>query len=368
MHQRLFQLSAIVGALVIGGCSGGPPTEELTEKLQPVLGGTASERSTVVYVRNTGGNLPTGCTGTLIAPNLVVTARHCVSSFTNGTYSCTIDGGLDLSRPRSPANAGDMGLAYPPENIAVHTGLRPDTSTPDAAVHMILTPETDTICRNDLAFLILEKDIDAPVTSLRLEAGVVVREAVTVVGYGTNDVRITERTERSGLAVLAVGPSEFQPIEGNALPRTFVIGPSVCPGDSGGPALSEERGDLIGVFSFFRGDCASSEARNFFTEVGPFHDLAREAFEQAGHSELINAPPAGIGGGGGGEPNTPDGGADSSASRNSSGSNDGCTYRAEGSPSPTFAPFTAVLLFGLGSFFTRRRRGSLKCKNSTFFW
>lgn len=284
-------LLALALASMILGCS--HEMEDVSDEgsiatiSQRVVGGTLSEREAVVLVRSRGPRGNNSCSGTLVAPNLVLTARHCVSAFTNGDYSCTIDGFVDLSRPRSPANAGDMGLPYPPENVGIHVGTVPDFDSAATVGRAIFAPETDTICRNDIAFVLLEDELDFDFSTLRLEEGVAQNEPTTVVGFGINDNRRIERTERSDVLIDAIGFSEFYPVEGNALPRTFVLGRSVCPGDSGGPAFSDETDEVLGVFSFFRGDCESAEARNFFTQVAPFRSVALQAFEEAGYLELV---------------------------------------------------------------------------------
>src|SRR5664280_2851838 len=35
-----------------------------------------------------------GCTGTLVAPNLVLTARHCIANFVDGRWTCDANGNL----------------------------------------------------------------------------------------------------------------------------------------------------------------------------------------------------------------------------------------------------------------------------------
>src|SRR5690606_16702857 len=228
----------------------------------------------------------------------------------------------------------------------------PDEENPLATALNVVSPETSTICRNDLAFIILDRDVSLPIETLRLDEGVFPGDEVTVIGYGTNDVRRTERHELSGVEVLAVGESVFFPQAGNALPRTFVLGRSGCPGDSGGPALSDDTGELLGVFSLSRGDCESTEVRNIVTQVAPFRSIVAQAFETAGHAELLVAPDSpGEGGSGDDVPTSePKGGSDAPA---------GCSCEIMG-PTNTrsygsrFAAYTLSSLAMLA--FWRRRR------------
>lgn len=300
----VLRASIAAGIGCVFGCDSGPEAT-VAERAQAVLEGEPSDRASVVLVLKQTDSDANQCSGTMIAPNLLLTARHCVSAFTDGDYTCTIDGNLDNSRPRSPANAGDMGLPFPPERIEIHLDQQPTLGTPDAIGKQIIAPETDTICRNDIAFVVLENELDVAVSPVRLTEGVYPGQLTTVVGYGTNELRTTARFERSGLSVLAVGPSEFFEQEGYALPRTFVLGRSVCPGDSGGPALDTETDAALGVFSFFRGTCTDSEARNFFSQLAPYRSHAEQAFEAAGHAPVLEgqADPSGpVAAGGQGQP------------------------------------------------------------------
>src|SRR4051812_34544962 len=87
-------------ALATLGCSS-EPVIELGQAHQAVVAGeyTGAEEQMVVRVY---GAPPAGspeitrtCTGTLLAPNLVVTALHCLSTLTaDGNFTCTSDGEL----------------------------------------------------------------------------------------------------------------------------------------------------------------------------------------------------------------------------------------------------------------------------------
>jgi hypothetical protein len=272
-------------------------------KKQEIVGGAPSSREGVVYVATNLDSDPTSddrsCTGALVAPSLVMTARHCVSAFTEGTFSCSIKGNIDEERTRDPAGAGSVGLPYEPDWIRVYVGpigpLNIDKSSPDALkVKRIFTVETDSICRNDLALVQLVAPLDIRPLALRLENGVRPRESTILVGFGLNDSNDSAQHELGGVRILAVGPSEFFPLEGQAPPRTFSVGEGPCPGDSGGPALSLETEAVLGVFSFFKGKCDSSTVYNYYTEVGPFAQFVRDVFQEVG--EELTVEDGGVGG------------------------------------------------------------------------
>lgn len=291
---------------------------------QGVVGGTLSSREAVLFVAATlNEEEGRGCTGALIAPNLVLTARHCVSAFTDGQYRCTVGGDLDQSVTRSPANAGEMGLLFPPSQIRVSRSGEKKTP-PDYTVTRVFAPETSVICRNDIALLEVAKGNDESEPeplAVRLDRGVRLQEKVTAVGFGTNDAATDEKMELEGLAILAIGPSEFYPSEGASLPRTFVVGRGPCPGDSGGPALSDETGAVLGVYSMFRGRCMSDEVRNFYTQAAPFRAFFEQVAEQTGAELLLEPSSAPASGGSPGE--MPTGGTDG---EDDAATASGCSY------------------------------------------
>jgi hypothetical protein len=184
---RLLTL-ALSSSLVLAtlGCSN-EPVIELGQAHQAIVGGeyTGAEEQMVVRVY---GSPPPGsseitrtCTGTLLAPNLVVTALHCLSALTaDGNFACTSDG--ELADPPK----GDLGSPVDPTHIAVSVG--PDfTRAPDARGMQLLSTRSTQICQNDLALLVLDTALDMPTAPVRIDTRVQISENVSVVGYGLTD-------------------------------------------------------------------------------------------------------------------------------------------------------------------------------------
>src|SRR5262249_23593254 len=86
------------------------------------------------------------CSGALIAPNIVATARHCVADPFAGPIRCG----------HSP-----IGAAYPPRAIDVSTTLSSDNSLPSeagahhAVVDVRVVPDGNDTCGFDVALLVL---------------------------------------------------------------------------------------------------------------------------------------------------------------------------------------------------------------------
>lgn len=286
----------------------GPGTTTL-----PVLYGTPSgaDDDGVVQLRATNARgTALSCTGTLVAPNLVITARHCVTNFKPEPFACTADGEL------TPTSVGgETGEYVDPAQIQVRVGSMVAFNSPAAAFGTtIFAPASASICRNDIAAVLLDRSFpDLPLLPIRWRTGNERLERLRMVGYGRNETvdPIGTRRARSDVTIAFVGPSEFQPEGDPIVANTFeTSGPVLCEGDSGGPAFTE-RGALTGVFSQFVGPCESATTRNIFTQVAPFASATlTEAFEAAGFEPILEAPPASGGSGGVGPADGGEGGHD----------------------------------------------------------
>jgi hypothetical protein len=239
----------------------------------------------------------------LVAPNLIMTARHCVSYVTDGPFACSVRGEV----VDNPTGGGRVGLHLPATSLEVYAGRTPRKS-PLARGQRILSTLSPTLCENDLAFVVLDTALDLPIVPMRLGRPAQLHEAVTLVGYGLTENEqvidyITQpRLQKRGLEVTGIGLDSIDDGVTTVPPRVlFMDGPSGCTGDSGGPLLAESSGAVIGVYSLLRGgSCLATAGRSSLVHVPPFQSLIDEAFAASGAEPVLEPLPAAGGAGTGG--------------------------------------------------------------------
>jgi MYXO-CTERM domain-containing protein len=262
----------LLGALV-GGCSANGVLSEEEVDRAPIVGGTADTTSKAVFAISI--NDMALCTGSLIAPNLVLTARHCVAPLSSGDapVNCGTDTFLDNYAPSGFLVTWD-------ENI--RNGV---SETALIGAVEVRTSDDDTFCGNDIALLILESNVPAsssPTIEPRVGTMPMTGESFTAIGYGLNsptDAQGTSagirRTSMSNLEVGCVGMEECD--AGDRIrDNEWAAKAPICSGDSGGPAL-DAQGRVIGVASRSDDPCAVG----LYSAVGGWKDLIVKAGQDA---------------------------------------------------------------------------------------
>lgn len=318
--------------------------DELAQQAQAILGGQPSgaEEDGVVYI---DGGL--GCSATLVAPDVVLTALHCVAEFRPGPFLCGDDGNLQTPEPD-----GVLGATLAPETIEIRVGAQ-ISAQPAAYAKKVFRSGAKDICKQDIAVVVLDRELDLPLSTMRLKHRTQRGSRMRAVGYGHNDEdQGSGRYTRGGLRVTDVGKDANAEADGRAAPYTFVLTEGPCQGDSGGPAFSEETGALAGVYSISASSsCDSLGIRNIYTALAPFEDLILEAFEYAGREPLLEPSSDGADDGGGAQEPTvrsedEDGG--SGSRRDSS-----CALTTKRA---VYSPAAAALTSALLALFVLRRR------------
>ncbi len=215
------------------------------------------------------------CSGALVAPNLVLTARHCVSRAITTMPSCDSDG-----RSHNGAHLGDDA---DPSSISIYVGahVQVDRDVPRAHALRTLHPTGHVLCDADVAYLILDRPLpDLAVIPIRLHDSVQSGDEVLPIGFGGGTTNVIgERRSRAKSAVLAVGPTANADTGAVLGPREFEVDGATCRGDSGGPALDARTGEIVGVVS--RGGSCSARGNHVYTRVDAYARLAAIAFGAA---------------------------------------------------------------------------------------
>ncbi|WP_437687711.1 trypsin-like serine protease [Sorangium sp. So ce176] len=247
-------LAAAAAAAALAGCAGDAwepalDEEDAAEIALEIKGGypDAGDRAVAgLLITDRRGRVSRTCSSTLIAPNLVLTAQHCIAEAPKLIACKTATFGEPVDSSQVFATLGSALWAADAPWIAARALLSP--------------PDGNVVCGRDLALVVLSSPVrGSEVTPLapRLDRPPEEGEVYSAVGFGDTEGRARDggaRRRRDGLHVECVGygcgtqervtGSEWRGESG------------ICSGDSGGPAL-DVAGRIIGVTS--RGPAGCSD-------------------------------------------------------------------------------------------------------------
>jgi hypothetical protein len=253
-------------ALSVAACAG--DAADLCEVRSPLRGGAIAADQSGVFALSAsshgGTDAPTmNCSASLIAPNLLLTARHCVARASE--------------RRVLVCGASPLGDPVDPRGLRASNDARPTIDSTWLAISDVFVPtEGRDVCGFDIAVAILESSVDGlagmpPSLARFAEVG----DEFTVLGFGdmneTGGAAPARRMTKPRRVVCTGFDCGIEVSD-----HEFSIDAELCDGDSGGPAVDAD-GAIVGVVSRSAIGCTSP----IFTSVAAFGPFLRDAAVRA---------------------------------------------------------------------------------------
>jgi hypothetical protein len=241
---RIVPAAALAAALA-AGCGSQDPTEPLSSASSAIQGGTNDTTDTFAVGIAIMENNLTLCSGALLAPNLVATARHCVAPPPPEPIDCS---------------SSTFGTLAPASAVFVSNAADLNQATSFNRVSKIIVPtgaNQTKVCGNDLALLILTQPIQlpqyvTPVINPPMTDHTVYSTTITAIGYGVDTPTDTTgatsgvRRIRQDIDLTCI-PNDTSFVNCFSDPRAssfisaneFESGSGTCDGDSGSGAYEQ---------------------------------------------------------------------------------------------------------------------------------
>jgi hypothetical protein len=252
--------SVLAIALLFPACAV-EPSEPIARASQSIIGGDPSEPSEYMATGMVVARGQLICTATLIAPDVGLTAAHCLKEPRFGSLAFTLD------RDASNGTEGTVGLKF------VH--MHPEF---DERVD----PFTDLAIRNDIGVFILERpmtgELNEQIDELGLATAVDPGAELPMCGYGWPTYSSGSLGLKRDASVLVDRTADF---EFSTVPSN----PQPCNGDSGAPLFVDtpDGRRIVGVVSRAMGRSERCDTGAIITRVAPYAEWI--AFASADRTE-----------------------------------------------------------------------------------
>jgi hypothetical protein len=222
----------------------GPPSIDVASPLRGVPDRGADPAVVLLDVAGQGF-----CSGALLAADVVLTARRCISIVT-GDARCPSSG-------RQVAGTRDL------TTVRVLVGDDATSAVERARGRAALVPDGDELCGADLALLLLDSTIDDIAPLVARTTGAALGDHVRSVAYARG-----QKLVRDHVPVAATSSREISLAE------------APCDGTPGGPSIDEASGQLVGVLSRTGPACDASDGYDVDTRADAFLPLIARALAE----------------------------------------------------------------------------------------
>ncbi|TPW07337.1 MAG: hypothetical protein FD127_4500, partial [Acidimicrobiaceae bacterium] len=234
----------LASAGLLGACAAETDREPIVGTTEWIVGGsrdTADPQVVVVYNTLRGGL----CSGTLIAPRVVLTAKHCIQE-------------AGASGPGSPGSF-IVGVGNSVRSFTQTLRVQQIRTTPGVWTEGRFGIED--LAGVDIGVITLQTGVTSfePAAIYREDPRPLIGTTATVIGFG--------QTPSGETGTKFMGSVIYTPA-------------STCQGDSGGPIFTGDPLTVFGVTSFGSGGCGSGTAG--FNRIDPFLDIIDEAIRDSG--------------------------------------------------------------------------------------